>query len=84
MLQIIEEMSSKTASLRCGYFTAEETASQVKERAERIQKDIPDTMSLYQTSSCEDICKTIEQEQFALVIIDSVQTISSAQSDSAP
>jgi len=84
MLQIIEEINAKTSSLRYWYFTAEETAAQVKERAERIQKEIPGTMSLYQTSSCEDICKTIEQEQFDVIVIDSVQTISSAQSDSAP
>lgn len=83
MLQLIEEIVAKTASLRCWYFTAEETASQVRERAERIQKEIPETMSLYQTSSCEDIVTTIEQEQFDCIIIDSVQTISTTQSDSA-
>lgn len=66
------------------YISGEESAGQVRLRAERIQKDLPDGVSLVATTSADDIAATIASGTYRLVIVDSMQTIAMAEVASAP
>ena len=66
------------------YISGEESAGQVKLRAERLSKKLPDDVSLVATTSADDIAATIAQGQYRLVIVDSMQTVAMAEVASAP
>ncbi len=82
ILQILHDIINNN-SLQIAYVTAEETVTQVKKRYERIIGPLPEWLSLFQSNDCEDICSSIEEYGFDLIIIDSIQTISTTKSDSA-
>lgn len=82
MLQVIDDLI-KNNSLQIAYVTAEETVSQVKKRFERIIWPLAGSITLFQSNDCEDICSSIEEYGFDMIIIDSIQTISTGTSDSA-
>jgi DNA repair protein RadA/Sms len=65
------------------YVTAEESAEQVKMRAERLGIG-SDRLYLYPESDLDTIAETIGNLKPALVIVDSIQTISSEQLTSVP
>lgn len=66
------------------YVSGEESAGQVKLRAERLAKKLPDGVSMVATTSADDIAATILSGAYRLVIVDSMQTVAMAEIASAP
>lgn len=62
------------------YFTGEESPQQVAERGRRITGSVLD-MSLFHATHVEDIIATLDSSNTELVLIDSIQTISSLAID---
>ena len=65
------------------YVSGEESAGQVKLRAERLGAD-SDRLNFAASTSANDIAKTIETGNFDLVIVDSIQTLAMDEISSAP
>lgn len=65
------------------YVSGEESAGQVKMRAIRLGAS-SDQLHFASSSSANDIAKTIEENGYDLVIVDSIQTLSMAEISSAP
>lgn len=66
------------------YISGEESAGQIKLRAERLSKNLPQEVSLVATTSADDIAATILTGAYRVVIVDSMQTIAMAEIASAP
>lgn len=66
------------------YASGEESASQVKLRAERLGAGSHDQLEFVASTSADDIAATIRQSEHKLVIIDSIQTLSLDAITSAP
>lgn len=66
------------------YISGEESAGQVKLRAERLSKNLPENLSLIATTSADDIAATIATGEYRVVIVDSMQTMAMAEVASAP
>jgi DNA repair protein RadA/Sms len=80
MLQI----ALKNPNLKILYVSGEESAEQIKTRAERIHHEISNNALVYTETEVESIVKEAESIQPNVVIIDSIQTIHTSQLDSAP
>ena len=80
LMQICSEVS-KTKNVL--YISGEESAGQVKLRAERLGAD-SEKLSFAASTSGNDIAKTIETGEFELVIVDSIQTLAMDEISSAP
>ncbi len=65
------------------YISGEESAGQVKLRAERLGAN-EEKLCFVSSTSGNDIAKTIESGEFDFVVIDSIQTLSLAEIASAP
>jgi DNA repair protein RadA/Sms len=65
------------------YVSGEESAGQVKMRAIRLGAS-SDKLHFASSSSANDIAKTIEEGDYDLVIVDSIQTLMMAEISSAP
>ena len=65
------------------YVSGEESAGQVKLRAVRLGAS-SDQLHFASSASANDIAKTIEEDGYDLVIVDSIQTLSMAEISSAP
>ena len=72
------------ASLRVLYVSGEESAHQLKLRAERIEHDEQSDPVLLCDTSLETIFNTIEEVKPQLLIVDSIQTIATDTIDSSP
>ncbi|MEI6053954.1 MAG: DNA repair protein RadA [Candidatus Saccharibacteria bacterium] len=66
------------------YASGEESASQVKLRAERLGADNREQLSFASSTSADDIAATIRSGGYKLIIIDSIQTLSLEEITSAP
>jgi DNA repair protein RadA/Sms len=66
------------------YVSGEESAGQVKLRAERLSPSLPENVSLVATTSADDIATTIAAGAYRVVIVDSMQTVAMAEVASAP
>lgn len=66
------------------YVSGEESASQVKLRAERLGAVASDQLHFASSTSTDDVAATIRAENYSLVIIDSIQTLSLDDITSAP
>lgn len=66
------------------YASGEESASQVKLRAERLGAHRSDKLGFVASTSADDIAATIRSKAYSLVIIDSIQTLSLDEITSAP
>lgn len=68
------------------YVSGEESAHQLKMRAQRIcsRDSTPDNLSILCENSLENIFNCIKEEKPELVIIDSIQTIATEDVDSSP
>jgi DNA repair protein RadA/Sms len=66
------------------YVSGEESASQVKLRAERLSADIDESLHFAASTSADDIAATIRSGEYELVIVDSVQTLMIEEITSAP
>ncbi|OGL22042.1 DNA repair protein RadA [Candidatus Saccharibacteria bacterium RIFCSPHIGHO2_01_FULL_45_15] len=66
------------------YASGEESAGQVKLRAERLGAHTSEQLSFVASTSADDIAATIRSGAYKLVIIDSIQTLSLDEITSAP
>lgn len=66
------------------YASGEESASQVKLRAERLGATETDNLYLTATTSADDVAATIASGDYQMAIVDSMQTMSMAEVASAP
>ena len=80
LMQISAEIAKQHNVL---YVSGEESAGQVKLRAERLGAS-SDKLSFATSTSANDIAKTIESGEFSLVIVDSIQTLAMDEISSAP
>lgn len=80
LMQICAEVAKKRSVL---YVSGEESAGQVKLRAIRLGAN-SDKLKFASSTSANDIAKTIEEGEFDLVIVDSIQTMTMAEISSAP
>ncbi|WRN61993.1 AAA family ATPase [Staphylococcus aureus] len=71
LLQICASLSQKKKVL---YITGEESLSQTKLRAERLDEDSSELQVLAETD-LEVIYQTVKEEQPDLLVVDSIQTI---------
>jgi len=83
LLQLCTSLSD--SNIGCLYITGEESINQIKLRAQRLNITENKT-TLLASTNVEDIISTIDKNkhQLNLVIIDSIQTISSSEFSSAP
>lgn len=66
------------------YASGEESAGQVKLRAERLGAEKSEQLSFVSSTSADDIAATIRSGGYRLVIIDSIQTLALDEITSAP
>ena len=71
-------------NLKVLYVSGEESATQIKLRADRLSSAAEGQLLILCETQLEEIYKHIEAEQPDLVVIDSVQTIQSESVDSSP
>jgi DNA repair protein RadA/Sms len=81
MLQVAEAYSK--AGIPVLYVTGEESLSQIKIRAGRL-KVVGERVQVVNLTALEEITAIIESEEFGVVLVDSIQTVSCAQFDSPP
>jgi DNA repair protein RadA/Sms len=81
LLQVASEVGKNEPVL---YASGEESASQVKLRAERLGANTREQLHFVASTSADDIAATIRSGQYKLVIIDSIQTLSLDEITSAP
>ena len=80
LMQICAEVAKEHDVL---YISGEESAGQVKLRAERLGAD-SERLNFAASTSSNDIAKTIESGEFDLVIVDSIQTLAMDEIASVP
>ena len=66
------------------YVSGEESPHQIKMRAERITKDIPENVVILSETSLEHIFEHAQDVKPQLLVIDSIQTIATEDVDSSP
>ena len=81
LLQVTAHVAATTPVL---YASGEESAGQVKLRAERLGAHGSEQLSFVASTSADDIAATIRSGAYKLVIIDSIQTLSLDEITSAP
>lgn len=81
LLQITAHIAATVPVL---YASGEESASQVKLRAERLGASASESLNFVASTSADDIAATIRSGAYKLVIIDSIQTLSLDEITSAP
>lgn len=81
LLQVAAEIGNAQPVL---YASGEESASQVKLRAERLGANSREQLHFVASTSADDIAATIRTGTYKLVIIDSIQTLSLDEITSAP
>ena len=78
VIQVIYELLQLSSDMRVGYFSGEENSDQVLERIQRIQGSSSPTIDVYHTTTLEDILQTTDAISYDLIVIDSIQTVTSA------
>lgn len=81
LLQVASEIGKQQPVL---YASGEESASQVKLRAERLGANTREQLHFVASTSADDIAATIRSGAYKLIIIDSIQTLSLDEITSAP
>jgi len=81
LLQVTAHIATNTQVL---YVSGEESASQVKLRAERLGASGGEQLHFAASTSADDIAATIRSGVYKLVIVDSVQTLTLGEIASAP
>ena len=79
---LLTALSSMSASRRCLLITGEESPAQVKLRAERLGGAA--SVEILPETELEAVCATLEEVRPEICVIDSVQTLYSAELGSAP
>jgi DNA repair protein RadA/Sms len=78
MLQLLKNLENQKAPTL--YLSGEESASQIKLRAERLNYQ-PKNLKFLSETRIEEICSAISQIKPSLAIIDSIQTVYTGDSD---
>lgn len=81
LLQVTARIAADAPVL---YVSGEESASQVKLRAERLGANASDQLGFVASTSADDIAATIRSGKYKLVVVDSVQTLTLGEITSAP
>lgn len=81
LLQIASEVGENLPVL---YASGEESASQVKLRAERLGANAKEQLHFVASTSADDIAATMRSGVYKLVIVDSIQTLALDEITSAP
>lgn len=81
LLQVIASVAKKGFSVL--YVSGEESLQQIAERALRLKLDTS-TIKMLAETSVQSICDVIDAEKPVLLIIDSIQVMYTADSDTAP
>lgn len=81
LLQVTAHVAQSEAVL---YVSGEESANQVKLRAERLGAHASERLDFAASTSANDIAATLRGGQYKLVIVDSIQTLSLDEITSAP
>jgi len=81
LLQVSANVARENSVL---YASGEESASQVKLRAERLGAEKSEQLTFASSTSADDIAATIRSGGYQLVIIDSIQTLALDEITSAP
>jgi len=81
LLQVIASAAQKGLSVL--YVSGEESLQQIAERAHRLRLDVTAIKMLAETS-VQSICDAVDTEKPVLIIIDSIQVMHTANSDTAP
>ncbi len=81
LLQVANEVAMRESVL---YASGEESASQVKLRAQRLGADAREELHFVASTSADDIAATIRSGKYKLAVIDSIQTLSLDEITSAP
>lgn len=81
---LMQVASYAAESMPVLYVSGEESASQVKLRAVRLGASARDHLEFVASTSADDIAATIQAGKHALVIVDSIQTLSLAEVGAAP
>jgi len=81
LLQVTAHIANSVPVL---YASGEESANQVKLRAERLGATASEELSFVSSTSADDIAATIRSGTYKLVIVDSIQTLSLDEITSAP
>lgn len=83
LLQVVSKFSQ---SYRCAYVSGEEAVGQVRMRAKRLGVANSDNLNLASATNVSDILTALDnlEHPVNLLIIDSIQTMTSAEVDSAP
>ena len=66
------------------YVSGEESAHQVKQRAERLGANNEEDLGFVTSTSADDIAATIRTGKYQVAIVDSIQTLALAEISSAP
>jgi len=80
LLQVADRLSERVGSVL--YVSAEESAQQVKMRADRLNASAPGLFLLPETS-LENILEAAKARDFGAIVVDSIQAIASADSPAA-
>jgi DNA repair protein RadA/Sms len=80
---LLLQLALKTKGLKFLYVSGEESGEQIKMRADRIGQEHKEVL-LYTGTKVEDILTQARNLEADFIIVDSIQTISTAQIDSAP
>ncbi|MDL2327358.1 DNA repair protein RadA [Ruminococcaceae bacterium OttesenSCG-928-A11] len=81
LMQVSNAIAKKNDVL---YVSGEESASQIKLRAERLGANATEKLDLISTTNADDVAATIASGQYDLVIVDSMQTMAMSEIVSAP
>jgi DNA repair protein RadA/Sms len=81
---LMMQLAAMLRSVTTLYITGEESASQIRLRAERLEPKPSDRVLLLADTNLESISATLEGTQAELVIVDSIQTMYHPQMESAP
>lgn len=73
LLQLSLDFAKK--GVKTIYISAEESTSQIKNRANRVLKDIPENIWIHSTQSMDEAIKSIDEVDADVVILDSIQTV---------
>lgn len=81
---LMMQLAATLRSVTTLYITGEESASQIRLRAERLEPKPSDQLLLLADTNLETISATLENTSAGLVIVDSIQTMYHPQLESAP
>lgn len=81
LLQVMTSIAKDQAVL---YVSGEESANQIRLRADRLNNDNPDKLQVATSTTVEDIAASIRSGEYQVVVVDSIQTMSLSELTSAP